>query len=158
MDQSMILQFAFFIQLSIMSICNCCYYQNKCFYSILFCSILKYIFDAFDQSEVFPDLMKIAIVSPVFKTGDTADTSNYGPIFFLPRFSKILERVMYSSPYKHLTDQKILHPQQFGFRKGYSTEHAVAHLVDQIFVNHLRTTTSLLTSQSRLTQSIIQYF
>ena len=116
-----------------MSICNCCYYQNKCFYSILFYSIFKYISDAFDQSEVFPDLMKIAIVSPVFKTGDTTDISNYGLTFCLPRFSKILERVMYSSLYKHLTDQKILHPQQSGFRKDYSTEHAVAQLVDQIY-------------------------
>ena len=76
--------------------------------------------------------MKIAIVSPVFKIGDTADISNYRPISVLPCFSKILERVMYNRSYKYLTDQKILHPQQFGFRKGHSTEHAIAQLVDQI--------------------------
>ena len=52
---------------------------------------------------------------------------------FLPFFSKILERVMYNRLYKYLTDQKILHPQQFGFWKGYSIEHAVAQLVDQIY-------------------------
>ena len=41
---------------------------------------------------------------------------------------------MYSNHlYKYLTDQKILHPQQFGFRKGHSTEHAIAQLVDQIY-------------------------
>ena len=77
--------------------------------------------------------MKIAIVSPVFKTGDSADISNYRPISVLPCFSKILERVMYNRLYKYLTDQKILHPQQFGFRKGHSTEHATAQLVDQIY-------------------------
>ena len=32
-----------------------------------------------------------------------------------------------------LTDWKKLHPQQFGFRKGHSTEHAIAQLVDQIY-------------------------
>ena len=96
------------------------------------CGPLKYLFDLSLQSGVFPDLMKIAIVSPIFKTGDTADISNYRPISVLPCFSKILERVMYNRLYKYLTDQKILHPQQFGFRKGHSTEHAIAQLVDQI--------------------------
>ena len=46
---------------------------------------------------------------------------------------------MYSRLYKYLTDQKILHPQQLGFRNGHSTEHAIAQLVDQIyelFENH----------------------
>ena len=60
------------------------------------CGPLKYLFDLSLQSGVFPDLMKIAIVSPIFKTGDTADISNYRPISVLPCFSKILERVMYN--------------------------------------------------------------
>ena len=91
------------------------------------------MFDSSLQSGVFPDLLKIAVVSPVFETGDTADISNYRPISVLPCFSKILDRVMYNRLYKYLTDQKILHPQQFGFRKGHSTEHAIAQLVDQIY-------------------------
>ena len=40
---------------------------------------------------------------------------------------------MYNCLYKYLTDDKILHPQQFGFRKGYSTEHALPQLVDQSY-------------------------
>ena len=40
---------------------------------------------------------------------------------------------MHSRLYKYLADQKILHPQQFGFRKGYSIEHAVVQLVYQIY-------------------------
>ena len=40
---------------------------------------------------------------------------------------------MYNYLYKYLTDQKILHPQQFGFRKFHSKEHAIAQLVDQIY-------------------------
>ena len=60
------------------------------------CGLLKYLFDSSLQSGVFPDLMKIALVSTVFKTGDTVDISNYLPISVLPCFSKILERVMYN--------------------------------------------------------------
>ena len=86
----------------------------------------KYLVDSLLQSGVFPELMKITIVSPAFKTGDTADISNNCPISVLPCFSKTLERVMYNCL------NKILHPQQFAFRKGHSTEHAIAQLVDQI--------------------------
>ena len=77
--------------------------------------------------------MKITIVSPAFKTGNTAGISNYLPISVFICFSKILERVMYNCLYYYLTDQKILHPQRFGFRKVHSTDHAVAQLVDQIY-------------------------
>ena len=52
------------------------------------CGPLKYLFDLSLQSGVFPDLMKIAIVSPIFKTGDTADISNYCPISILLCFYK----------------------------------------------------------------------
>ena len=110
---------------------------------------------------VFPDLLKIAIISPVFKTGDTAGISNYCPISVLPCFSKILERVMYNRLYKYLADQKILHPQQFGFRKGHSTERTIANLVDQIYESFEKSNTPLVflsTCQRRLIQSIIQYF
>ena len=81
------------------------------------CGPPKYLLDSSLQSGVFSDLMKIAIVSPVFKTGDTADISNYRPISVLPCFSKIFECVMYNRLCKYLTDLKILHPQQFDFRR-----------------------------------------
>ena len=68
------------------------------------CGTLKYLVDSSLQTGVFPDLMKIAIVSPVFKTGDTADISNYRPISVLPCFTKILECIMYDRLYKYLTD------------------------------------------------------
>ena len=82
---------------------------------------LEYLFDSSLQRGVVPDLTKITIVSPVFKTCDTAGISNYHQISVLPCFSKILERVMYNHLYKYLADQKRLHPQQFGFRKCHFT-------------------------------------
>ena len=96
------------------------------------CGPLKYWFDSLLESGLFPDLMKIAIVLCVFKIFDRANISNYPPISVPPCFSKILECIMYNCLYKYLTGQKALHPQQFGFWKGYSTEHAIAELVEQI--------------------------
>ena len=45
----------------------------------------------------FPEIMKIARVAPVFKSGDTSLMTNYRPISVLPCFSKMLERIMYDS-------------------------------------------------------------
>ena len=44
------------------------------------CVPLKYLFDSSLQNGLFLDLMIIAIVSPAFKTGNTAGTGNYRPI------------------------------------------------------------------------------
>ena len=63
----------------------------------------------FNQSLItgkFPEGMKIAKVTPIFKSGDKENVTNYRPISVLPCFSKILERIMYRL-YKYLTDKKL---------------------------------------------------
>ena len=44
---------------------------------------------------IFPDTLKIARVSPIFKSGDRTDPGNYRPISVLPTVSKIYEKVVY---------------------------------------------------------------
>ena len=97
------------------------------------CDPLTYIFNLSFEKGIFPDRMKIAKVTPVFKGGDSADLSNYRPITVLPCFSKILERLMYNRLYKHLSNSKILYPKQFGFQNDHSTDHALLQLFDQIY-------------------------
>ena len=82
---------------------------------------------------IFPDDLKIAKVTPIYKAGNSSNVSNYRPISVLPCFSKMLERIMYSRPQKYLKDQNILYDKQFEFETGYSTDHAIAQLVDQIY-------------------------
>ena len=97
------------------------------------CNPLKYIFNLSFEKGIFPDRMKIAKVTPVFKWGDSADLNNYRPVSVLPCFSKILERLMYNRLCKHLSNSKILYPKQFRFQKGHSTDHALLQLVEQIY-------------------------
>ena len=104
---------------------------KKCFGEL--CEPLKYLFDLSIQKGIFPDDLKIAQVTPIFKAGDSSELSNYRPISVLPCFSKILERIMYNHLHKFLNDTKILYQKQFGFRTGHSTDHAIVQLVDQIF-------------------------
>ena len=83
---------------------------------------LKYLFGNSIEKGVFPNALKIARVTPLFKGGDPSDISNYRAISVLPCFSKILERVMYNRLYKYLTIKKLLYVKQFGFQTGFSTK------------------------------------
>ncbi|XP_065672237.1 uncharacterized protein LOC136090057 [Hydra vulgaris] len=81
---------------------------------------------------IFPDVLKLAKVIPVYKNNDHANVSNYRPISLLSVFSKIFERVIYNRIFDHLTKNNFFYPKQFGFQKNLSTEHAIIELVDQI--------------------------
>ena len=87
--------------------------------------ILRYVFDLSLQTGIFPDPLKIAQVTPVFKIGDLKEISNYRSIFVLPCSSKILERIIHNRLYSYLVNEK-LYSKQLGFQKGHSTEHAIA--------------------------------
>ena len=50
----------------------------------------------------------------------------------LPRFSKLLERIVYNRIYKFLVDHDILDENHFGFQAAYSTEHAILQLRSHI--------------------------
>ena len=75
---------------------------------------LKCIFDLSLKSGTFPEKMKIARVTPVFKSGGTSLIINYRPISILLCFSKMLERIMYNRLYKYLTEINLLYCKQFG--------------------------------------------
>ena len=79
---------------------------------------LMNIFSLSLKKGIFPEKMKIAKVSPIFKKGDKSILSNYRPISVLPCFSKILERIMFNRLYIYLAENNILFNKQFGFRSS----------------------------------------
>jgi len=46
------------------------------------------------NSGIFPDSLKIAKVTPIFKSGDKSDFQNYTPISVLPSISKVFEKIV----------------------------------------------------------------
>ena len=60
------------------------------------CEPLIYLFQLSLEKGVFPDDLKFANVTPIYKAGDSSDISNYRPISVRPCFSKIFERLMYN--------------------------------------------------------------
>ena len=81
---------------------------------------------------VFPEALKIAVVKPIYKSGDKKLFSNYRPISILPYLSKILEKIMYIRMTRYLHDAQILNRSQFGFQKNKSTYMPLLLLQDYI--------------------------
>ena len=78
----------------------------------------------------FPDILKIARVTPIHKSKNHKIVSNFRPISVLSFFSKIIEKLMKARAVKYLDRNNIMYSKQFGFRTGYSTSDAVLEFVD----------------------------
>ena len=81
---------------------------------------------------VFPDTLKIARVTPIFKDGEKELFQNYRPISVLPSFSKIFERVVFNRLISYLDSNKIICNNQYGFRKNHSTYMSLIDIYDKI--------------------------
>ena len=93
---------------------------------------LEYIFNLSLSSGIFPDLMKVAKVVPLFKSGQNNVFTNYRPVSLLPQFSKILEKLFNKRLDKFLSKCNILSENQYGFREKRSTAMALMQLVEDI--------------------------
>ena len=56
---------------------------------------ILHIFRLSLEEGIFPEDLKTAKVTPIFKAGDENDFGDYRPISVLSCFSKILEKIMY---------------------------------------------------------------
>ena len=81
---------------------------------------------------VFPDLLKISKVIPIYKKEDDTMFSNYRPISLLPSISKIFEKVILEQLATYLDRNNLIHKHQYGFRKNHSTEYTSLHIVDYL--------------------------
>ena len=61
------------------------------------------------SSGIFPDMMKLAKVIPLYKKNSPEVLSNYRPISLLSIFSKIVEKLMHKRLYSFLEKYDILH-------------------------------------------------
>ena len=57
----------------------------------------------------FPNLMKLAKILPIFKSGSRSDVNNYKPISLLSVFSKILEELMHKRLYSFLEHNNVIY-------------------------------------------------
>ena len=82
------------------------------------------------SKSIYPNYWKLGKVIPAFKKGIKSDAENYRPLTMLNLNSKILESIICDSLDKHLSETGILHPNQWGFKKGISTESLLLYLTE----------------------------
>ena len=96
---------------------------------------LTYVYNLCLDKKVFPSALKIANVTPLHKSGDSSNPSNYRPISILSVLSKPLEKHINKHLLLHLNSNNLLHPNQSGFRKKHSCHTALTSIVDKWLQN-----------------------
>ena len=82
---------------------------------------LKIIFRNVLSTSIYPDIWKLANLTPIFKKGDTQLIKNYRPISLLPICGKIFEIIIFNNLYNYLNVNNLITKNQSGFRPGDST-------------------------------------
>ena len=93
---------------------------------------LQIIFSNVLATSIYPDLWKLANVTPVFKKGDKQLIKNYRPISLLPICGKILEKLIFNNLYSYFQANSLITKNQSGFRPGDYTTNQLLYLVDEI--------------------------
>ena len=111
---------------------------------------------------------KKALVTPVFKKGDTSKPENYRPVSLTSICCKITEHIIVSQTMKHLDNHSILMDIQHGFRRRRSCESQLiitSHDLATILNRHSQTDVVVLdfakafdkVPHYRLSQKLKQY-
>ena len=79
-----------------------------------------------------PEELKTGCITPIYKNGPKNDVKTYRPVCSLLPFSKILEKIIYNRMIEFIDQNEILSSNQFGFRKGLSTESAIIQFINNI--------------------------
>ncbi|XP_052129829.1 uncharacterized protein LOC127751012 [Frankliniella occidentalis] len=94
---------------------------------------LKHLVQASFDEGVFPELLKLSKVMPLYKKGEETETGNYRPVANITTFSKIFEIVMEKKLRDYLYRFNILSDTQYGFVKGKSTTDAIVDFIQKIY-------------------------
>lgn len=82
-----------------------------------------------------PDAWKISKITPIFKSEDPTNVSNYRPISVLSTVSKLLEKTLNNQIINYLESNNLLTDCQHGFRPKRSTMSALLLFTEQIRVS-----------------------
>ena len=93
---------------------------------------LRIIFTDILTTATYPNMWKLANVTPIFKKGDKQLTKNYRPISLLPICGKMFEKIIFKNLYNHLITNRLISKNQSGFGPGDSTTNQLIDLVNEI--------------------------
>ena len=85
------------------------------------------------KSSHYPDIWKRSNIIPVHKKNDKQLVINYRPISLLPIFGKSFEKIIFNKIYCFLIEEKLLNPNQSGFRQSDSCINQLLAITHEIF-------------------------
>ena len=91
--------------------------------------IMTQIINMSIDNDCYPDDLKLAAVSPVFKKKNDLEKENYRPVSVLSHVSKVFERIMYQQVGDFMKDK--LSDLLTGFRKNHSTQHCLMWMLEK---------------------------
>ena len=98
-------------------------------------TITKLISDLLNKvfhTGVYPNIWKLAHITPIFKSKVKSDKINYRPISILPTLSKIAESVIHKRLLDHLISNKIITKFQAAYIPSDSTAQQLLSMIHQI--------------------------
>ena len=96
---------------------------------------LNHIFNLSLSSGIFPEDWKVAKVTLIYKSGDKSDCGNYRPISVISTIAKIFEKITYTQILDYLDENRVISPNQSGFRSFHSTETALLSSTNEWLTN-----------------------
>ena len=76
---------------------------------------LKILFENILLNSTYPDMWKLANVTPIFNKGDKQLIKNYRPISLLPICGKMFEKIIFNHLYSYLIANNLITKSQSGF-------------------------------------------
>ena len=92
-------------------------------------NILQQLLNDSSHIGTFPDSLKLADITPVFKKKDPLNKTNYRPVRVLSIGSKLFEKIMQKQVNGFISN--CLLPYLCGYRKGYNTQQTLLTLFEK---------------------------
>lgn len=94
--------------------------------------VLGHIFNFSLQNSCFPELWKLANITPIAKVKNPSECKDYRPVSILCVLGKVLEKLVHKQVSLFAAENNIIPPLQSGFRSGHSTVSALIKVTDDI--------------------------
>lgn len=98
----------------------------------IMCQPLSYLINLAFEQGVFPEKLKVSVVCPVYKKGDSNDYNNYRAITLLSSFSKLYESALNDQLTTFCLHNNIISSVQHGFVRNRDVNTALSNLNIQI--------------------------
>ena len=96
----------------------------------LFATFITETFNLCLNKGEFPEILKIAEVTLIYKKANLFEKENYRSISILSNISKFLERIIHNQMENFFINK--LSKYQYGFRKGFGTQHYILAMIDKL--------------------------